>query len=111
MTNRSVGGGGWFYNPGSGVGQRGITGAYGLNNIGLLIRTWGGVVDRGSNWFKIEDGSGTQVKCVVPTGATVPAMSAYVGVTGLSSCEASGPNLSRVVLIRSDADIREYSQQ
>lgn len=111
MTNKSVGGGGWFYSPGPGTGQRGITDAFGLNSIGLLIRSWGGVVDRGSNWFKIEDGSGVQVKCVAPAGAGIPALSAYVRVTGISSCESDGANLRRVILVRSEEDIREYPRQ
>ena len=44
MNNRAVGGGDWFYNPIPAAGQRGISGASGLNNIGLLIKTWGRVI-------------------------------------------------------------------
>ncbi|MGB9619660.1 MAG: hypothetical protein ACPL7K_04535, partial [Armatimonadota bacterium] len=44
MPNRSVGRGDFFYEPGPpGVGQVGVVGGLGLNNIGLLVRTWGRV--------------------------------------------------------------------
>jgi hypothetical protein len=42
MNNRTLGGSDWNY--GGGAGQRGIAGGIGLNNIGLLVRTWGKVM-------------------------------------------------------------------
>jgi len=117
MTNRSVGGGGWFYSPGPGTGQRGITDAYGLNNIGMLIRTWGQVTEIHTSppprWFKIDDGSNCVVKVVLPDSwqGDLPGQWEYVSVTGVSSCEADGPNLNRVILIRSEEDIVEHPQQ
>jgi len=113
LTNRSVGGGDYSYNPGTQTGQRGITGAFGLNNIGLLVKTWGRVVEvepgPQPTWFKINDGSCT-VK-VVPVGGCPPFQpSAYVSVTGVSSCEFEGDDLVRVILARFQEDIVEHSQ-
>ncbi len=47
MTNSSLGGADWNYDAGTGAGQKGIAGAIGLNNIGLLVRVWGNVTGSG----------------------------------------------------------------
>lgn len=44
LTNRSLGGTD-FLNPATLIGQQGITGGKGLNNIGLLVRVWGRVME------------------------------------------------------------------
>jgi parallel beta-helix repeat protein len=84
MVNPEIGGG-----P-SGL-QSGVTGSSGVNNIGLLVKAWGRVVERDTAvppmWFKISDGSGAAVKTVVPASIAVPAQGAYVVITGISSCE------------------------
>ncbi len=54
ITQSAVGGGDLNqYTPG-------VEGGVGLNNIGLLIRTWGTVtfVDEGNSFFYIDDGTG-----------------------------------------------------
>lgn len=70
MNNKWLGGGDFAYVAGPPVcGQRGVTDvsgtppstlATGLNNIGLLVRTWGKVTEIGSanppQWFRIDDG-------------------------------------------------------
>lgn len=43
MSNQMIGGSDFFYDSGTGAGQQGVTGGSGVNNIGLLIRTWGRV--------------------------------------------------------------------
>jgi hypothetical protein len=68
-----------------------VTGSSGVNNIGLLVKAWGRVVERDTAvppmWFRISDGSGAAVKTVVPASIAVPAQGAYVVITGISSCE------------------------
>ncbi|MDH7482542.1 MAG: DUF1565 domain-containing protein, partial [Armatimonadota bacterium] len=105
MVNRALGGGDWMWNPSNGAGQRGVTGGVGLNNIGLLVRTSGCVTDAGTDWFVINDGSGVDVKCVVPTGVGVPAVGSYVALTAISSCEKVGDEIHRLLRIRSGDDI------
>lgn len=41
LTNRRLGGGNWCYDSETGAGA--VTGGNGLNNIGLLVKTWGRV--------------------------------------------------------------------
>ena len=89
----------------TGFGQRGITGAYGLNNVGLLIKTWGEVTSVGANEFTIDDGSDVDVKCIVPAGVTLPNPGDLVFVTGISSCERVGDDLHRLLRIRNQDDI------
>jgi len=116
MPNRSLGGGDFAYNPGPPEsGQQGVTGGSGLNNIGLLVTTWGDVVEIESvtppalpSWFRIDDGSGVTVKCVVPDGVTIEDDWEYVVVTGASSCEKVGDDLQRVLRVRDESDIVAY---
>jgi len=113
MTNKSVGGGDWNYDPMLYSGQRGIAGASGLNNIGLLVRTWGRVIEAEpqSGSFTIDDGSGPGLQCLVPEGAAPPELQAYVVATGISSCEKSGEELHRLLKPRDAADIRPLAEQ
>ena len=109
MTNRSLGGGDWKYELATGEGQRGVLGGSGLNNIGLLVRVVGRIVERDTaspaTWFKIDDGGGVNVKCLLPSGVTVEPSWLYVGVTGISSCEKSGDDLLRLIRVRDADDI------
>ena len=116
MVNRSLGGGDFAYDPGPPqIGQQGVTGGAGLNNIGLLVQIWGRVTEIESveppdvpTWFKIDDGSGVSVKCVVPNGVTIDEDWEYVVVTGASSCEKIGDDLYRLIRVREDSDITPY---
>ncbi|MEN6355760.1 MAG: RCC1 repeat-containing protein [Armatimonadota bacterium] len=127
MTNQSLGGGDFMYNLLTGEGQEGVfgwqlvnnpdTGKFelkrqklaGINNIGLLVRVWGKVIDIDPasipSWFKISDGSLTNVKVSVPTGVSVPNEGDFVSVTGISSCEMSGAELTNLVRVRQQSDI------
>jgi hypothetical protein len=106
MSVRSVGGGD-FLDPVTHVGQQGVTGGAGMNNIGLLVRTWGrfGYVDQST--FTIDDGS-MSVKCVVPAGVTINPNWRFVGVTGISSCEKVGDQIRPLLRVRSQEDIRAF---
>ncbi|MHB9037312.1 MAG: sugar-binding protein [Armatimonadota bacterium] len=87
VTNKSLGGGSFAQ-------QQGVTGGYGLNNIGLLLRTTGSVTQTGAGRFTITDGSATAVSVAgnLPSGAT------YVAVTGALSCEKIGTDILPVIL-------------
>ena len=102
INNLRLGGGDFYY-------QQGITGAYGLNNIGLLVTIWGTVVecDPGEEWFRVDDGSGVNVKCIVPDDVTLPRDGTYVSVTGISSCETIGEYLYRLLRVRTQQDIKQ----
>lgn len=60
MTNGSLGGSDWRYNPATGAGQRGVYQGNGTNNTGLLITVWGKITGIGSSYFYIDDGTGLQ---------------------------------------------------
>jgi len=93
----------------------------GLNNIGLLVRTWGRIVQvepvtppATPSWFIIRDGSVAfdalglvplEAKVVCPAGYTPPTVGSYVAVTGISSCEQVGADIIRRILPRKPADI------
>lgn len=111
MPNRSIGGGSAIDHV-IGLGQQGVKDGLGLNNIGLLVKTWGKVVEiepvtapATPKWFKVDDGSGTAVKCVVPSYIVVDPKWGYVSVTGVSSCEKIGGELHPLVRVRYFSDI------
>lgn len=77
----------------------------GLNNIGLLVKTWGKVGNITPSSFTIDDGYGVNVKCILPTGVRLDDGATYVSVTGISSCEKVGSELRRLIRVRSQEDI------
>lgn len=109
MPNSALGGGGYSYLAGPpATGQKGISGAVGVNNLGLLVRVWGKVVETDTSvpaqWFKIDDGTGVRLKCQLPTAVSPP--TGFVTLKGISSCEDDGlGNLTRVLRLRTAADI------
>jgi len=110
MNNRSVGGGS-FGDVAGGKGQVGVFGGAGLNNIGLLIRTWGKVTEleavASPTWFKLDDGSGVNLKVTVPAGASAPAVNSNVKVLGVVSCERDiDGNVQRLVVTRDSNDVQ-----
>lgn len=100
MTNKQIGGSALLL-------QLGVAGGSGLNNIGLLVRTWGRVVDMEQvtapnqpTWFKIDDGSGRSIKCISESGGPsidLTWLGKYVVVTGISSCEYDASDLTSVI--------------
>ena len=106
MTNKSVGGGDWLYDPQTGAGERGVTGGYGLNNVGALLRTWGKVIESLESAFVIDDGSGTPVRCErTVASVTIPSEGSQVVVTGISAFPAYEPAFARCILVSSSSDI------
>jgi len=105
MANHSVGGGPYnAYTPG-------ISGASGLSNIGLLIRTCGRVTDSCGSFVYIDDGScvqdgsggiGVKVDC---SDLTSPHKGDYVYVTGISGVEMAGQSACRLIRPRRQSDI------
>lgn len=113
LCNRSVGGGDFYYDSGTGAGQKGVEGGYGLNNVGLLVKTWGRVVERDTavlaKWIKINDGSTAVVKVIAPASVTMtlPGPLTYVmSATGLCGTEQDGSVLRPVVYLRGPDDIQ-----
>ncbi len=88
----------------------------GLNNIGLLVRTWGMVTAWGRGWFyvddgsRVRDGSGNVGIYVSAPGVVPPPTGSVVGVTGISSCEYYNGELVNVLLVRGAEDITVMSQ-
>lgn len=83
----------------------GITGGDGANNMGLLVKTWGTVSSLGSGYFYIDCIPGTSVK--VKSGSLVqPRVGDIITVVGISTCEVSGGAVCRVILPRTQVDIK-----
>lgn len=82
----------------------GITGAYGLNNIGLLVTTWGKVVSAATGYFYIEPQTGVDVK-VISNSLTQPSIGSFVTITGISTCEVISGAFGRAILPRQQSDI------
>lgn len=98
LSNRSVGGAS-FGQPG--CGQSGAIGGVGLNNIGILIKTWGLIKSCDAGYLVIDDGSGVDLH-VDATGLANPPSSGYITVVGISSLR---DGRLPVVLPRSDDDV------
>ena len=107
MCSRSVGGGDWGSPP---LGQYGVHDGYGLNNVGLLIHTWGRVELEGPDYVLIDDGSDTQVRIDTTNLVLPPTVDEYVSVIGISSLYQSAPDgyRFRFVLPRTDEDIARH---
>lgn len=90
MINKYLGGGD-LGNPAAGLGQCGVLDGCGLNNIGLLVKTWGEVTGFGRGYVMIDDGSGTPVRVNTTLLATPPGVGEYVTLIGVSSLHAPGP--------------------
>lgn len=101
MTNKNLGGGAY-----AGTGQLGVVNGYGLNNIGLLVRTCGKVTEidttnSPAQWFKIDDGSGVSVRVAYPPYIYTANGSEFVILSGISSCEYdTNNNLQRVLRLQ-----------
>lgn len=103
MPNLMVGGG-----PTAGS-TTGVANGVGLSNIGLLVKTWGRVIQTGTSsgsYFVLDDGSGVGVKVRVPSGSGLPAVGAFVEAVGISTSELDGQGKRcRVIRARRASDI------
>ncbi|MBI2844514.1 MAG: Ig-like domain-containing protein [Armatimonadetes bacterium] len=110
MANILLGGGA------SGSYVPGITGSYGLNNIGLLIRAWGRVTQIGLDYLYIDDGSGLRDGTFTDAEENIGARVAcdptgydrgdFLVITGISSCfETPSGGIARRILTRRTEDI------
>jgi parallel beta-helix repeat protein len=107
LTNRSLGGDAFGL-------QTGVLGGFGLNNIGLLIKTFGKVTFVGDGYFYIDDGSrlnddngnlGVKVYGTVPVEENEDPIGKFVTVTGISSCEKPSTDPIRVIRTRRSGDV------
>jgi len=104
LANRSLGGQDLGVPPSA--GQYGVVGGYGLNNVGLLVHTWGVVTGKGKGYLWISDGSMYPVR--VSTGLLLwgPSVGDTVMVTGISSLYLDTQGVrQRCILVRQSEDI------
>lgn len=78
-----------------------------LNNIGVLIQTWGKVTSTGAGFMEIDDGSGP-VRVDTTTLASPPGVDNYVIVIGVSSLYKAETDHRRLVLPRGDGDVSTH---
>jgi hypothetical protein len=112
MTLRSLGGVNFGSPP---LGQKGVPGAVGPNNIGALVRIAGRVTQTSTDYFYIDDGSavmdGTLTGTTPNVGVRVSWPGAvvstgqFVTITGVSSGFANGSQFLRCVMPRRTEDI------
>lgn len=100
LTCGALGGGDFHHNVSTKAGQKGVAGAVGLNNIGLLVTICGAFTKTSDTTFTLDDGSGVDVKCIVPEGITLNPLWTYASVVGISSCEKIGDDLHRLLRVR-----------
>ena len=105
MNNASVGGGDWHYNSVTGAGQKGPTGQFGLNNIGLLIRTCGSFTKVDDTTFIIDDGAGRNIECTLPPGVVCYDWWQYVAVTGISCMYRWSSTIYPPAILVRDVDV------
>lgn len=98
ITCRALGGGAFGVLP---AGQAGVVGGAGLNNVGLLVRTWGRVGGPVGGPYTLDDGSGSSVALQVISGSLTPG--SCIGATGIVSCKKVGDDTKPVLLIKSAA--------
>lgn len=97
MKNVLVGGGSL------GAFTTGVQGGFGLNNIGLLVTSWGRVSDIGESSFVINDGSLQGGIKIDATSFTKPTLGSFVTVTGISSIDPE--SCDRLIKPRGQTDI------
>lgn len=85
--------------------QSGIPNTVCINNIALLVRTFGKFEKTSDTTFTLDDGSGFKLKCTVPSGVVLDPLWNHAIVTGISSCEKVGEELHRLLRVRSREDI------
>lgn len=87
----------------------GETGAYGVNNVAVLVRTTGKVTSKSGTDFYITDGSDSPIKCDSSALGTTPNLDDYVVVTGICRLLKSGSNYVPYVKLRTTGDWRKVN--
>ncbi len=85
--------------------QKGIAGDPNLNNIGLLVTTWGTVTARTDGSLTLSETPGADVKVVVPSGVIIDRGWQSLVVTGIVSAEKVDGEMIRVLKVRRKSDI------
>ena len=99
MNNLTLGGADWQVS-GTG-GQKGTSASTDLNNIGLLVKTWGRYQQVDATHFTIDDGSGLDIRCSIAPGTTLSSAWEKVIVTGISSVyKSNSATYLPMVLVR-----------
>lgn len=105
VTYKALGGGDFHYNATTGAGQKGIGGASGWNNIGVLVRTCGYATARDlestPRTFRVVAWPDS-AKVILPDGIDMPMRGDDVIVTGISSCEVDSQGVLHRVLRATD---------
>ncbi|MFQ3549814.1 MAG: alpha-L-arabinofuranosidase C-terminal domain-containing protein [Armatimonadota bacterium] len=94
--------------------------ADGLNNIGLLVKTWGKVTHIGDGYMYIDDGSDLNddpANCQNPTRGIKVICDAsgfqagvdFVAITGISSCYERDGYLVRQIITRLNSDVQKIA--
>jgi hypothetical protein len=98
MTNRELGGSDWNDKT------KGATNKTGLNNVGLLVQTWGRVTSKSGTDFYITDGSGDPVRVDASALGSMPEVNDYVIVTGICRLKKIGANYIPYIQLRQAGD-------
>ncbi len=97
LRGSDLGGGDWNVRGSS--GQKGVTGAAGLNNIGILTKVQGAYEQIDATTFLLDDGSGRKTKCSVPAGYLLFPDWQYVSATGVVTMERQGDGIYSPLLV------------
>lgn len=109
MNLKAVGGSAFQFNAGPPRrGQVGVQGGIGVNNVGLLVRIWGGFAYVDEHSFTVRDGTGYLITCIAPSGVTIDSHWSFVGVTGVSTCQNMSGSILPVIRVRDQNDIASY---
>ena len=94
MNNRALGGGNLRIPP---LGQYGVKDGFGLNNVGVLVKTWGRVSYVDGVYMIISDGSNSGVRVsTAQLAIPLPEPNDYISVIGIPSLYMSGSPPDRV---------------
>ncbi|MCX8053622.1 MAG: hypothetical protein N3B12_07415, partial [Armatimonadetes bacterium] len=129
MGVAAIGGASLLYNPETGAGQQGVkawrkirlpNGEWqwesfnlpGVNNVGLLVKTWGRVSWVGTGEFYVDDGCGLRdmtdhpgIRVLAP-GVPPPPEGAFVELVGIVSCYKLDGSVCRMILVASESDLK-----
>lgn len=92
INARALGGGDWFFNPATGGGQQGVVDGLGLNNIGLLVTTWGKLTYLDGTYALDKTAK------ILIEGMGLAVKDTYLRVTGAVSCYRDADGLHPTIL-------------